>query len=365
MWQKIVKILVMLTIWAGVISYVAWSGMRVRRHFESQTVKRVDIAIVDSMQIGRLVGSQRVREWLRTEGVATIGVAIEDVDVAGIRDMIARNGFVGSVDVYTSYNGVLHIDISQRRPLLRLLLDGYDVYVTQEGFVFSAPEASAIYAPVVTGDYKPLFAPGFEGLLSDYVTSLQMESEQRIKEIGKERKPLSELEKKLKERYAEVRKSKMDDYKDEKPSDKQRRKEIFNDDKYRKLRSIEAQLRDIEVQRMAVTARQRAERERITLLQNQYDDLCGLLEFVSQVQRDNFWRAEIVQICASATSYGALSLTLVPRSGDFRIELGETDEAEHKLERLMSFYRSAMASLGWEQWSKIDLRYNNQVVCTQ
>ena len=365
MWQKIAKILVMLIIWAGVISYIAWSGARVQQHFESQTVKRVDVAIVDSVQIGRLVGSQRVREWLRTEGFATIGVAIEDVDVAGIRDMIARNGFVGSVDVYASYNGVLHIDISQRRPLLRLLLDGYNVYITKEGFVFSAPEASAIYAPVVTGDYKPLFEPGFEGQLSEYVASLQSKSQERIREIGKERKPLNELEGKLKENYAEERKRVMDDYNDEKPSDKQRRREAFNDDKYRKLRGIEAQLKDVEAKRDAVAARQRAEREKMNLLQKQYDDLCGLLAFVSRVQKDNFWRAEIVQVCASATSYGALSLMLVPRSGDFRIEFGETDDAEHKLERLMSFYRSAMTSLGWERWSKIDLRYNNQVVCTQ
>lgn len=365
MWQKIAKIVVVLIIWAGVISYIAWSSARVQQHFESQTVKRVDVVIVDSMETGRLVGAQRVREWLRTEGFATIGVPIEDVDVVGIRDMIARNGFVGSVDVYTSYRGTLHIDISQRRPLLRLILDGYNVYVTKEGFVFSAPEASAIYAPVVTGDYKPLFAPGFEGLLSDYVASLQMASEQRIKEIGKEKKPLNDLEKNLKEELAEVKGSKMENYNEEKPSDKQRRKEAFNDDKYLKMRQIEAQLRDVEVRRNAVTARQRAEQQKMNLLQKQYDDLCGLLKFVSQVQRDNFWRAEIVQICASATSYGALSLMLVPRSGDFRIEFGETEDAEHKLERLMSFYRSAMTSLGWERWSKIDLRYNNQVVCTQ
>ena len=192
-----------------------------------------------------------------------------------------------------------------------------------------------------------------------------MASEQRIKEIGKEKKPLNDLEKNLKEELAEVKGSKMENYNEEKPSDKQRRKEAFNDDKYLKMRQIEAQLRDVEVRRNAVTARQRAEQQKMNLLQKQYDDLCGLLKFVSQVQRDNFWRAEIVQICASATSYGALSLMLVPRSGDFRIEFGETEDAEHKLERLMSFYRSAMTSLGWERWSKIDLRYNNQVVCTQ
>ncbi|MFQ7386460.1 MAG: hypothetical protein ACLRM8_00900 [Alistipes sp.] len=37
------------------------------------------------------------------------------------------------VDAYVTYGSVLHIDISQRRPLLRLLTDGVDSYVTPEG----------------------------------------------------------------------------------------------------------------------------------------------------------------------------------------------------------------------------------------
>ncbi|MBQ7856797.1 MAG: hypothetical protein IJ348_06775 [Alistipes sp.] len=365
MWQKIGKILLMLTIWAGVIAYVAWSGVRVQRHLESQTIERVDIAIVDSMTTGRLVGAQRVREWLRTEGFATIGAPLSRVDVVGIRDMIARNGFVDNVNVYASYRGTLHIDISQRQPLLRLLVDGYNVYITEEGFVFSTPEASSLYAPVVTGDYKPLFDPAFEGMLSDYMVSLRRASEQKIKEIGKEKKPLWEQDKALKESYDKVGETSIEKYGNEKPSDYRRRLEQFKDDKLRKRLDIEAQRRDVQSRLDAVTARQRAEQQRMQRLQMQYDDLCHLLAFVKQVQRDSFWRAEIVQICATTTSYGALSLSVVPRSGNFSIELGEPKGSSQKLERLMSFYRSAMSSLGWERWSKIDLRYNNQVVCTQ
>ena len=49
-----------------------------------------------------------------------------------IEEMIARNGFVERVDAYVSYDGVLHVDISQRRPLVRLLVNGVDSYVTAE-----------------------------------------------------------------------------------------------------------------------------------------------------------------------------------------------------------------------------------------
>ena len=52
------------------------------------------------------------------------------------------------------YSGTLRVSISQREPLLRLLTDGTNSYVTADGYVFAAPKASSLYVPVVTGDYR-------------------------------------------------------------------------------------------------------------------------------------------------------------------------------------------------------------------
>lgn len=365
MWQRVCKILLMLTIWAGVIAYIAWASVRVQRHIEAQTVKRVDIAIVDSTNTDRLISSQRVREWLRTEGYATIGEPIEAVDVTGIRNMIARNGFVDEVDVYTSYKGVLHIDISQRQPLLRVLLDGYNVYVTRQGFVFSTPEASSLYAPVVTGDYRPLFSPEYEGLLSDYMETLREESEAKVKEMSKEKRPLYDKADTLAKLHSEKRKQKVKAESDESPREFRERKELFMETKQRRLLEIEREQRKVQAAIDAVTARQSAEQQRMARVEKRYTDFCRLIEFVDELQRNDFWRAEVVQICASKTSYGAMDLTIIPRSGDFCVRLGEPVALDDKLERLMRFYRSGLSRLGWNNWSKIDLRYNNQVVCTQ
>ncbi len=47
---------------------------------------------------------------------------------------------------YVDYGAVLHIGISQRKPLLRLLTDGMNAYVTSEGYVFAAPRLVALRA---------------------------------------------------------------------------------------------------------------------------------------------------------------------------------------------------------------------------
>ena len=126
-------------------------GRRRGRLRAGKKVGRVEIEVVDSSSMGYLVSGRMVREWIAHSGIKTNGTAVDAVELAAIEALIAKNGFVERVDAYVTYGGVLHIDISQRRPLLRLLTDGVDSYVTPEGYVFAAPRASSLYVPVVTG----------------------------------------------------------------------------------------------------------------------------------------------------------------------------------------------------------------------
>ena len=88
-----------------------------------------------------------VRQWISHAGIKTLGTAVDAVDLTGIkRLMIARNGFVDKTVAYVSYGGTLHIEISQRKPLVRLLTDGMNAYVTADGYVFAAPRASSLCA---------------------------------------------------------------------------------------------------------------------------------------------------------------------------------------------------------------------------
>lgn len=115
----------------------------------------------------------------------------------------------------------------------------------------------------------------------------------------------------------------------------------------------------------AVTARQDAVRAEQKKNEEKYADFLKLINFVRQVEDDGFWSAEIVQIVASSASSGAMELVLVPRSGDFRIVFGEIGDAERKFDKLMRFYRDGLGRIGWNRYGTINLKYNNQVVCTE
>jgi cell division protein FtsQ len=56
---------------------------------------------------------------------------------------------------------------------------------------------------------------------------------------------------------------------------------------------------------------------------------------------------------------------MVPKVGDHIIELGTVENLDEKFENLLTFYRKGMPRAGWNTYSKVSLKFRNQVVCTK
>ena len=56
---------------------------------------------------------------------------------------------------------------------------------------------------------------------------------------------------------------------------------------------------------------------------------------------------------------------LVPKVGNHVVVLGQVEHLDKKLHDLLVFYREGMNKVGWETYSQISLKYENQVVCTR
>ena len=117
-------------LWVAVAAYIVFAASAVRRVRRTGTVGKLEIEVVDSSSQGHLVSAAMVRQWISHAGIKTLGTAVDAVDLTGIERLIARNGFVDKTVAYVSYGGTLHIEISQRKPLVRLLTDGMNAYVT-------------------------------------------------------------------------------------------------------------------------------------------------------------------------------------------------------------------------------------------
>lgn len=90
-----------------------------------------------------------------------------------------------------------------------------------------------------------------------------------------------------------------------------------------------------------------------------------LLPFALFIQSKEFWNNQIEQIHISLNKKRQRVVELVPRVGDHIIYLGKINDYEKKLHRLKVFYDKATGTIGWGKYEKINLEFENQLICTK
>lgn len=79
------------------------------------------------------------------------------------------------------------------------------------------------------------------------------------------------------------------------------------------------------------------------------------------LQHDSISNALFTQVYVNENS----EIELIPRIGDQRIIIGDAGDLRRKIDKLMIFYKEGLNKTGWTQYSTINLKYENQVVCTK
>ena len=86
-----------------------------------------------------------------------------------------------------------------------------------------------------------------------------------------------------------------------------------------------------------------------------------LFKFGVFLQSNSFWNAQIEQIHVLP----GRNIELVPRVGDHLIHLGKLTNFEKKLKRVKAFYEKGLNRVGWNKYSRIDVEFDNQIICTK
>ncbi|MCQ2208411.1 MAG: hypothetical protein MJZ02_09360 [Paludibacteraceae bacterium] len=86
-----------------------------------------------------------------------------------------------------------------------------------------------------------------------------------------------------------------------------------------------------------------------------------LFKFAKFLQKDKFWNAQIEQIHVKYNG----DVNLVPRVGGHIIEMGKLTNYKEKLDKLEKVYAEAFPEKGWDIYSTINLKFDQQVVCTK
>lgn len=91
------------------------------------------------------------------------------------------------------------------------------------------------------------------------------------------------------------------------------------------------------------------------------NNLANIYLLASKINDDEFLKTHVVEIHQRQDQ----SLSLKVRVFDFEIVLGDLKDLEKKINNLKAFYQKAKKDETLKTYSKVNLQFNNQVVCTK
>jgi cell division protein FtsQ len=84
-----------------------------------------------------------------------------------------------------------------------------------------------------------------------------------------------------------------------------------------------------------------------------------IFELIDFISEDSFWKAQIAQMDIRADG----NIVLYPQVGKQMIEFGKAEDISEKFYKLGIFYKQILPRKGWNYYSKVNLKYQDQIVC--
>ena len=88
-------------------------------------------------------------------------------------------------------------------------------------------------------------------------------------------------------------------------------------------------------------------------------DYQPLFKLINYIKEDDFLRAQIAQIHFEEVD----EIVMFPQVTKQLIEFGSYDNMEEKFLRLKVFYKQILPRKGWNDYTKVNLKYNDQIIC--
>lgn len=346
----------------AIIVVIVCAEVLSREHRASQPVTKLKINITGGGE-HPLADVESIDRWIKEAGLVKHNTTLETLNIGDIELRAKEHNAVAQANAHVDYNGTAVLDITLREPIARLRVNGYDLYITADGFILPTVEDATAAVPVITGGYTPLFRADYTGYASRIVTDSIASLDRVIADLEDAKLPYY---RQLDENDAELREVLNESIRRGIFMDDREYRILVNELEGRKIAARErhsATKRRLEGEINSLTAQQQEARMKQRSVRMAGDDFAALVEFLISVDESTFWRAEIVQIMLSGGGDKRMELSFVPRSGSFVVDLGSPTELDTKLSNLYRFYNKGLDNVGWNKYRNISLRYSGQVVC--
>jgi cell division protein FtsQ len=90
-------------------------------------------------------------------------------------------------------------------------------------------------------------------------------------------------------------------------------------------------------------------------------NLNEIYTLITYIRNDEILNEQLVSIYVNKKN----EYTFRTRKGNQVIEFGKAEDIKQKFDKLLIYYRKTVSDFGWKRYSKINLKFTNQVVCTK
>jgi len=85
----------------------------------------------------------------------------------------------------------------------------------------------------------------------------------------------------------------------------------------------------------------------------------GIVELIEIIQENKFARKMIEQVHVNTNG----RFLIQPKMGRFKFDLGQPTLLKDKIKRMETAYKEILPKRGWSTYTKIDLSYDDQIIC--
>ena len=84
-----------------------------------------------------------------------------------------------------------------------------------------------------------------------------------------------------------------------------------------------------------------------------------VFRLLTYIGEHEFWRAQIAHIYVKNNG----EIELLPQVTKQKIVFGKPEKLEEKFSKLMTFYKDILPKKGWNVYNKVNLKFENQIIC--
>ena len=126
----------------------------------------LQVVILDSMQ-NTFVSRKDVKGYLDKEYGTYLGIVIDSIDLVKVEEIVDGKSAVLKSEAYVTKDGILHVDVTQRKPVVRFQKSSGGFYADADGYIFPLQRTYASHVQIIDGNIPLAADSGYKGAIED------------------------------------------------------------------------------------------------------------------------------------------------------------------------------------------------------